>query len=296
MSASETNIPLNKITDDKLNNITDEIETINKKLTSDNIDDKVQAQKLTDLIKSFTANIELIGNTNIQKNAQSSTRETYGDVVNLWIDNITTIFSLGKIGFVNNLFNSIVMPILETAGIDKDLLNYVLTFLKNPTTDEAGLEADLATQKVEEAARMAKIFGKSGGDVAFMLSQALARTALFTIYPGIGETIAKLNKTLGEIKEKIEMKFGLMKTVTASANKAAENTVNKAEEAAKGATTKLDSAAAAAAGGSPFKKINKTKVKRRIHNSIKKFYKTNNLKTLKREIQRMKKRFTRGNK
>ena len=49
-------------------------------------------------------------------------------------------------------------------------------------------------------------------------------------------------------------------------------------------------------GGTPSKKINKTKVRRRIHNSIKKFYKTNNLKTLKREIQRMKKRFTRGKK
>ena len=293
-----------KIHNDKLNKITDEIETKNKTLTIETIDDKNQAQALINLINSFTTNIELIDKPNIQKNTQSSTDgETNSDVINLWIDNFTTIFNLGEAGLGDTLFNGIAMPILETGGIDKDLLNYVLTFLKNPTTDEAGLEADLATQKVEEAARMAKIFGKSGGDVAFMLSQALARTALFTIYPGIGETIAKLNKTLGEIKEKIEMKFGLMKTVTAgitdvtaSANKAAENTVNKAEEAAKGATTKLDSAAAAAAGGSPFKKINKTKVKRRIHNSIKKFYKTNNLKTLKREIQRMKKRFTRGNK
>ena len=287
-----------KIHNEQLNEITDEIKTINNTLTSENINDNAQA--LLKLINSFTTNIELIS----KKDVQSSTDgETNSDVINLWIDNFTTIFNLGEAGLGNTLFNGIAMPILETGGIDKDLLNYVLTFLKNPTTDEAGLEADLATQKVEEAARMAKIFGKSGGDVAFMLSQALARTALFTIYPGIGETIAKLNKTLGEIKEKIEMKFGLMKTVTAgitdvtaSANKAAENTVNKAEEAAKGATTKLDSAAAAAAGGSPFKKINKTKVKRRIHNSIKKFYKTNNLKTLKREIQRMKKRFTRGNK
>ena len=287
-----------KIHNEQLNKITDDIKTINNTLTSENINDNAQA--LLKLINSFTTNIELISKKDVQSFTDG---ETNSDVINLWIDNFTTIFNLGEAGLGDTLFNGIAMPILETGGIDKDLLNYVLTFLKNPTTNRAGLEAELANQAVEEAARMAKIFGDSGGDVAFMLSQALARTALFTIYPGIGETIAKLNKTLGEIKEKIEMKFGLMTTVTAgitdvtaSANKAAENTVNKAEEAAKGATTKLDSAAAAAAGGSPFKKINKTKVKRRIHNSIKKFYKTNNLKTLKREIQRMKKRFTRGNK
>jgi methyl-accepting chemotaxis protein len=165
---------------------------------------------------------------------------------------------------------------------------------------------------------MAQLMGKSGGDVALMLSQALARTALFTIYPGIGETITKLNMTLGQIKEKIEQKFGLsdklsagITDVTASAtasatasldkatnaaNKAAENTLNNAEEAANKAEEAAKASAATGKGGSPSKKINKTKVKRRIHNSIRKFYKTNNLKTLKREIQRMKKRFTRGNK
>ena len=293
-----------------LNKITDEIETINKELTSENINDKNQAQALTDLINSFTTNIELISKKDVQSFTDG---ETNSDVINLWIDNFTTIFNLGEAGLGDTLFNGIAMPILETGGIDKDLLNYVLTFLKNPTTNRAGLEAELANQAVEEAARMAKIFGKSGGDVAFMLSQALARTALFTIYPGIGETIAKLNKTLGEIKEKIEQKFGLSDKLSAgitdltasatasatasldkatnAANKAAEEAVNKAEESANKA------AKATAAGGAPFKKINKTKLKRRIHNSIKKFYKTNNLKTLKREIQRMKKRFTRvGNK
>lgn len=283
-----------------LNKITGEIETVNEHLTSENIDDKDQAQKLSDLIKSFTTNIELIGKPNIQKNDQSSSKETYGDVINLWIDNATTIFSLGKIGFGNTLFNGIAMPILETAGIDKDLLNYVITFLKNPTTDRAGLEANLANLKIEDAARMAQVMGKSGGDVAFMLSQALARTALFTIYPGIGETITKLNMTLGQIKEKIEKKFALsdklsagIKGVTHQATNAVEGVTNKAKEAA----NKAEEGAKAAAGGASSKKINKTKVKRRIHNSIKKFYKTNNLKTLKREIQRMKKRFTRvGNK
>jgi hypothetical protein len=293
-----------------LNKITGEIETVNEHLTSKNIDDKDQAQKLSDLIKSFTTNIELIGKPNIQKNDQSSSGESNGksngesngDVINLWIDNATTIFSLGKIGFGNTLFNGIAMPILETAGIDKDLLNYVITFLKNPTTDRAGLEANLANLKIEDAARMAQVMGKSGGDVAFMLSQALARTALFTIYPGIGETITKLNMTLGQIKEKIEKKFALsdnlsagITNATASATASATNAVNKA---ATNAVNKAEGAAKRAAeGGASSKKINKTKVKRRIHNSIKKFYKTNNLKTLKREIQRMKKRFTRvGNK
>jgi hypothetical protein len=218
------------------------------------------------------------------------------------------MFNLGEAGLGNTLFNGIAMPILETAGIDKDLLNYVITFLKNPTTDRAGLEANLANQAAEDAARMAQVMGKSGGDVAFMLSQALARTALFTVYPGIGETIAKLNMTLGQIKEKIEKKFALSDNLSAgitdatkSLNKAAENTVNNAVNNAVNKATKeankAEERAKAAAGGAHSKKINKTKVKRRIHNSIKKFYKTNNLKTLKREIQRMKKRFTRvGNK
>ena len=156
---------------------------------------------------------------------------------------------------------------------------------------------------MEEAARMAKIFGKSGGDVAFMLSQALARTALFTIYPGIGETIAKLNKTLGEIKLNIEKKFDSMDKLSAGIKKTNASATNATKGATKDLKKHADAAAtkaeevAAAAGGAPSKKINKTKVKQRIHNSIKKFYKTNNLKTLKREIQRMKKRFTRvGNK
>jgi len=296
-----------KIHNDKLNKITDEIKTKNNTLTSKNIDDNIQVQELTDLIESFTTNIELIGKLNIQKNTQSSTDgETNSDVINLWIDNFTTIFNQGEAGLGDTLFNGIAMPILETGGIDKDLLNYVLTFLKNPTIDKAGLEADLAVQAAKKAEQMKEIFGKSGGDVAFMLSQAFARTALFTVYPGIGETIKGLNNTLGEIKEKIEEKFALsdklsagIPDITASAtnaaNKAAEEAANKAEGAAKGATTKLESVVPGK-GGSPFKKINKTKLKRRIHNSIKKFYKTNNLKTLKREIQRMKKRFTRGKK
>ena len=300
MSASETNIPLNKITDDKLNNITDEIETINKKLTSDNIDDKVQAQKLTDLIKSFTTNIELIGKKDIQSSTDEEiNEETNRDVINLWVDNFTTIFNLGESGLGNTLFNGIAMPILETAGINKDLLNYVLTFLKNPTINKAELEENLTTQKAEEAARMAQVFGKSGGDVAFMLSQALAKTALFTIYPGIGETIKGLNKTLGEIKEKIEQKFGLSDKLSAGitdVTASATASLDKAKEAANKAEGAANARAAATKGGAPSKKINKTMVKRRIHNSIKKFYKTNNLKTLKREIQRMKKRFTRGNK
>ena len=279
-----------------LNKITDEIETINKELTSENINDKNQAQALTDLINSFTTNIELIG----KKDVQSSTGETNSDVINLWIDNATSVFNLGESGFWNTLFNGIAMPILETAGIDKDLLNYVLTFLKNPTINKAGLEADLANLKIEEAARMAQLMGKSGGDVAFMLSQALARTALFTIYPGIGETITKLNMTLGQIKEKIEKKFALSDNLSAGitdASASATNAVKEAANKAEGAAKRAEEGAKAAAGGASSKKINKTKVKRRIHNSIKKFYKTNNLKTLKREIQRMKKRFTRvGNK
>jgi hypothetical protein len=302
-----------KIHNDKLNKITGEIETINKHLTSENIADKSQVQALSDAIKSFTTNIELIGKKDDNVDGETN-GETNGDVINLWIDNFTTIFNLGEAGLGNTLFNGIAMPILETGGIDKELLNYVLTFLKNPTIDRAGLEAELANQALEEAERMKTLFGKSGGDVAFMLSQALARTALFTIYPGIGETITKLNMTLGQIKEKIEQKFGLsdklsvgitdvtgsatasLDKATNAANKAAENTLNNAEEAANKAEEAAKATAATGKGGSPSKKINKTKVKRRIHNSIRKFYKTNNLKTLKREIQRMKKRFTRGNK
>jgi hypothetical protein len=286
---------------------------MNKYGGADNKNNQVKSTDLKGSLESALTNLIKL-NEDIEKivlneeekltEFETSTGETYGGVINLWINNVTSMFTLGKIGFVNNLFNGIAMPILETAGIDKDLLNYVLTFLKNPTTDRSGLETELVTLNLEEAARMAQIMGKSGGDVAFMLSQALARTALFTIYPGIGETIAKLNKTLGEIKLNIEKKFDSMDKLSAGikgkADKAsasldkATNEANKAaEEAAKVATAKLDSAVPGK-GGAPSKKINKTKVKRRIHNSIKKFYKTNNLKTLKREIQRMIKRFTQG--
>ena len=106
--------------------------------------------------------------------------------------------------------------------------------------------------------------------------------------------------TLGQIKEKIEKKFALSDKLSAGitdATASATNAVKEAANKAEGAANKAEEGAKAAAGGASSKKINKTKVKRRIHNSIKKFYKTNNLKTLKREIQRMKKRFTRvGNK
>ena len=49
-------------------------------------------------------------------------------------------------------------------------------------------------------------------------------------------------------------------------------------------------------GGTLLKKQNKTKIKQRIHKSISNFHKTNNFKTLKREIQIIKRRFSRGKK
>jgi hypothetical protein len=249
-------------------------------------------------IEKLTVDIESLNN--------NSTGETIGDVVQLMTDNAKEMFNLGKSELTDTLFNDLAMPILETAGVDKDLLNYVLTFLKDPSVNKAELVAKLDKLNLEEAARMAQVFGESGGKEAYMLSQALAKTALFTIYPGIGETIKGLNKTLGEIKEKIEMKFDSKGLVSGLQDKA-KGLVSGLQDKAKGLVSGLQDKAAAVndqtsvvdlqqKGGKTSKKINKTKVKRRIHNSIKKFYKTNNLKTLKREIQRMKKRFTRGNK
>lgn len=259
-------------------------QSINTKKTA--LDQKTHIEKLTRDIESLN---------------NESTGETIGDVVQLMTDNAKKMFSLGKSGLADTLFNGLAMPILETAGVDKDLLNYVLTFLKDPSVNRAGLVAKLSILKVEDDARMNKLFGESGGKEAFMLSQALAKTALFTIYPGIGETIKGLNKTLGEIKAKIEQNFELRDKATSGIaglkDKATAGIVgaqDKATSAVKNDPTsvvdlQLD-------GGAPSKKINKTKVKRRIHNSIKNFYKTNNLRTLKREIQRMKNRFTRGKK
>jgi len=241
---------------------------------------KTALKQKTD-IEKLTKNIESLNN--------ESTGETIGDVVQLMTDNAKEMFSLGKSGLADTLFNGLAMPILETAGVDKDLLNYVLTFLKDPTIDRAGLVAKLDKLKLEEAVQMAQVFGESGGKEAFMLSQALAKTALFTIYPGIGETIKGLNKTLGEIKAKIEQNFELRDKATSG--------IAGLKDKAPSAVVKNDPTSVVDLqldGGAPSKKINKTKVKRRIHNSIKKFYKTNNLKTLKREIQRMKNRFTRG--
>ena len=258
-------------------------QSINTKKTA--LDQKTHIEKLTRDIESLN---------------NESTGETIGDVVQLMTDNAKEMFSLGKSGLADTLFNGLAMPILETAGVDKDLLNYVLTFLKDPSVNRAGLVAKLSILKVEDDARMNKLFGESGGKEAFMLSQALAKTALFTIYPGIGETIKGLNKTLGEIKAKIEQNFELR-------DKAKSGIVGLQDKAKSGIVGLQDKATSAVVkndptsvvdlqldGGAPSKKINKTKVKRRIHNSIKKFYKTNNLKTLKREIQRMKNRFTRG--
>ena len=246
------------------------------------INTKKTALKQKTDIEKLTRNIESLNN--------ESTGETIGDVVQLMTDNAKEMFSLGKSGLADTLFNGLAMPILETAGVDKDLLNYILTFLKDPSVNREGLVAKLDKLKLEEAVQMAQVFGESGGKEAFMLSQALAKTALFTIYPGIGETIKGLNKTLGEIKAKIEQNFELR-------DKATSGIAGLKDKAPASAVVKNDPTSVVDLqidGGAPSKKINKTKVKRRIHNSIKKFYKTNNLKTLKREIQRMKKRFTRG--
>lgn len=270
------------------------------------INTKKTALKQKTDIENLTRNIESLNN--------ESTGETIGDVVQLMTDNAKEMFSFGKSGLADTLFNGLAMPILETAGVDKDLLNYILTFLKDPSVNREGLVAKLDKLNLEEAVRMAQVFGESGGKEAFMLSQALAKTALFTIYPGIGETIKGLNKTLGEIKEKIEKNFeskGLVSGLQDKAKGLVSGLQNKATAGIVGAQNKATSAVVKndptsvvdlqLDGGAPSKKINKTKinktkVKLRIHNSIKKFYKTNNLKTLKREIQRMKKRFTRGKK
>ena len=114
-----------------------------------------------------------------------------------------------------------------------------------------------------------------------MLKQALPIAEKFT-----NEGLTKLDEGLKnpEIREKISSEYAKINNIKNSFNDIVKE-VKEAENKTTGGT-----------GGAPLKKLTKTKLKQRIHKSIKNFHKTNNLKTLKREIQIMKRRFSRGKK
>ena len=113
-----------------------------------------------------------------------------------------------------------------------------------------------------------------------MLKQALPIAEKFT-----NEGLTKLDEGLKnpEIREKISSEYAKINNIKNSFN----DIVKEVKEVKGGA---------GGAGGSHLKKLTKTKLKQRIHKSIRNFHKTNNLKTLKREIQIMKRRFSRGKK
>ena len=66
------------------------------------------------------------GSNNIEK--ENNQKETIPDWIYLIVSKALTIFSLGKLSFLESLFNTIVMPILETGGVEKDSLEIVLEF------------------------------------------------------------------------------------------------------------------------------------------------------------------------
>ena len=226
------------------------------------------------------------GSNNIEK--ENNQKETIPDWIYLIVSKALTIFSLGKLSFLESLFNTIVMPILETGGVEKDSLETVLEFLKNPILTHDELLQKIESINFKQDEQLNKL-GKVGR-VSLMLTQSLIKTALFTVYPGIGLTIGKLNTALSEMKQKIEELQNRTDVSVASLKpSAAKPLVAVAKPlvavAAKPLTTKK------LHGGISHQ--NKTKIKQRINKSIKQFHKTNNLRTLKREIQRIKLRITR---
>ena len=219
------------------------------------------------------------GSNNIEK--ENNQKETIPDWIYLIVSKALTIFSLGKLSFLESLFNTIVMPILETGGVEKDSLETVLEFLKNPILTHDELLQKIESINFKQDEQLNKL-GKVGR-VSLMLTQSLIKTALFTVYPGIGLTIGKLNTALSEMKQKIEELQNRTDVSVASLKPSAAKPLVAA--AAKPLTTKK------LHGGISHQ--NKTKIKQRINKSIKQFHKTNNLRTLKREIQRIKLRITR---
>ena len=115
-----------------------------------------------------------------------------------------------------------------------------------------------------------------------MLKQALPIAEKFT-----DEGLTKIDKYLKnpEIREKISSKYAKINNI--------ENSFNELVKEVKDVKKETKDVKE---GGTPLKKLTKTKLKQRIHKSIKNFHKTNNLKTLKREVQIMKRRFSRGKK
>ena len=142
-----------------------------------------------------------INNNNKTKKINKN-KESFPDWINLIIVKSIALYSLGKLSFAESLFNTIVIPILETGGVEKESLEIVLEFLKNPTQTHDQLYNKIEQIKFKQEEQLDHL-GKIGR-ISLMLTQALVKTALFTVYPGIGLTIGKLNLALSEMKKKID--------------------------------------------------------------------------------------------
>ena len=202
--------------------------------------------------------------------------ETMGDLLALLMTGFIKGYALGKVTLLESIFYATIMPVLVTGGADEDSIITILSFLKNPNITPEEIVDILDKQHKSEEEKIAHL--DKIGDVLTKTTQAFGLAALKGANPKVKTIMTELNES---------MKTKILPAII----KAQQKLQKTAADASKtGTEPKIETKK----GGAPSKKINKTKMKQRIHNSIKKFYKTNNLKTLKREIQRMKKRFTRG--
>jgi hypothetical protein len=206
--------------------------------------------------------------------------ETMGDLLAILMYGAIKGYALAKVTLLESVFNATIMPVLVTGGADEDSIITILSFLKNPNITPEEIVEILNKQHEKEKNDLAKL-GKSGAIIA-LTTTAFGQTALRTLNPQFDAVMDKLNLAMNIIKDKIKIQN--MK----------ENAGNMVDGDVTGVVTASKIGIEPEKGGASSKKINKTKVKQRIHNSIKKFHKTNNLKTLKREIHRMMRRFTRG--
>jgi hypothetical protein len=268
------------------------------KYLKDTYKEQLTEDDKTNFRKNFPTNFKNKGNEEGNEEGEEAGEEekhfeTMGDLLALLMTGFIKGYALGKVTLLESIFYATIMPVLVTGGADEDSIITILSFLKNLNISPEEIVDILDKQHKSEEDALAKL-GKSGSIIA-LTTRAFGQTALRTLNPQFDAIMTKLNDATKIITNKI--KIIQIQNMKENAGNMVDGEVTAKVEAS--AVVKNDPTSVVDLqldGGAPSKKINKTKVKRRIHNSIKKFYKTNNLKTLKREIQRMKKRFTRGKK
>ena len=219
--------------------------------------------------------------------------ESMGDLLAILMTGFIKGYAVGQITLLESIFYATIMPVLVTGGADEDSIITILSFLKNPDITPEEITEILNKQHKSEEQNIARL-GKIG-DVLTKTTQTFALAALEGANPKVTDIMYKLNESMkNKILPAIIKAQELQKTALDASKIGTSADASKIGTSADASKIGTETGTKTGTGGAPSKKINKTKVKQRIHNSIKKFHKTNNLKTLKREIQRMMRRFTRG--